>query len=818
MLMGASLAAIPSGFAQESLTSPAGESHAQVTPPLPADPAERDEELRGVRLKSLPKNLLQDQEALFTTPLRLNERQWKLTIPLAVMVTTMVASDTAAEAHVSTNATTVSHAKTFSDAGLGMMVGAGGGMYLWGKLARDEKKRETGFLSGEAATDAFIDTELIKTIAGRDRPFTSNGRGDFFNGGASFPSEHAAVSWAIASVIAHEYPGPMTKMLTYGLAGAVSAARVEAHQHFVSDAAIGSALGWYIGRQVYRARSSAADIDPRRWGRFVRDERDDELRQTSEMGSSYVPVGSWIYEAFGRLAAMGYLPRSSMSVRPWTRLSCAQMLLDAEQFSESFGEPNAEAAGLLAELGSEFDYENGLIDGGVNRRSSLENLYTRFTGISGTPLRDSYHFGQTLVDDYGRPYGKGANAIAGFTTRSEAGPFAIYFQGEYQYASSIAPYNATAQQVIAAYDSPLPYGWATRSGTTSRVRPVEAYAALNISDWQLSFGQQALWWGPDSSTSMMLSNNAGAMPMVRLARVEPLTLPPLLRWLGPTHADFFFAREGGIHYVQLGTPNHYTLHGNAADALTPPPYIWGLNLSFKPTENFELGFAHDAIFAGYGRPLNLKTFLHTFSQLGNGQAIDPGKRTTEFNVSYHVPGLRRYLVVYSEAFAYDNPVEGAFPQRFAVDPGIYLPQLPGAHKMDLRVEGANTNLPGLKEQAYFYANAHYAQGYTNYGQIFGSWIGRQGSGGVATSNYWFTARNKATISYRRMNVDKSYLQGGQLEDFSGSLTWMLRPSIEFSATSQYESWKFPLLATGTRSNVATIFGFRFFPNLQAGAQ
>ncbi len=152
----------------------------------------------------------------------------------------------------------------------------------------------------------------------------------------------------------------------------------------------------------------------------------------------------------------------------------------------------------------------------------------------------------------------------------------------------------------------------------------------------------------------------------------------------------------------------------------------------KPTENLELGVGHTAIFAGYGRPLNLETFLHTFSGYGNNQAVDPGKRTTEFNFSYRIPGLRKWLVLYSEGFSYDDPLQGKFISRYGMDPGIYLPQIPGMRKLDLRVEGVNTNLPGLKDQAYFYSNAHYPQGYTNYGQIFGSWIGRQGSGGVAT--------------------------------------------------------------------------------------
>ena len=132
-------------------------------------------------------------------------------------------------------------------------------------------------------------------------------------------------------------------------------------------------------------------------------------------------------------------------------------------------------------------------------------------------------------------------------------------------------------------------------------------------------------------------------------------------------------------------------------------------------------------------------------------------------------------------------------------------------RLDLRVEGVNTNLPGLKDQAYFYANEHYAQGYTNYGQILGSWIGRQGSGGAATSTYWFSARNKATVSYRKMVADKSFLNGGMLEDFSGSITWMVRPGIELSASSQYETWKFPLLAAGARTDTSTSFGVRLFP-------
>ena len=559
-------------------------------------------------------------------------------------------------------------------------------------------------------------------------PSPATGEEFFQRRGGSFPSQHSAISWAVASVIAHEYPGPLTKLLSYGLAGAVSVARVEAHDHFMSDAVIGSALGWYLGRQVYRARSSDADIDVRKWGKFERDENSEQSSVTSQMGSSYVPLDSWMYGAFDRLEAMGYVHHGSAMLRPWTRLECARLLAEAhEQLDEgNLVESDGIAAPLLDALDEELAHETNLREGGRNSGAQVESLYARFTGIAGTPLRDSFHFAQTLVDDGGRPYGQGANGIAGISATRRGGTVRLL----------------PARRVpVCVGDSGLQRN---RTAGDCRIRRVAVRLEYEVGhnqpsapggslrgdeqspNWQLSFGQQSLWWGPDRSTSMILSNNAEAMPMLRLERVRPLALPGFLQGLGTVRTDLFLAREGGVHYVRLGPD--FVLNGSASQPLDPPPYMWGVSISIKHTENFEFGFAHTTIFAGYGRPLNLKTFLHTFSLEGNAQAVDPerGRRSSTSPTMFR--GCRKWLVLYSEGFAYDAPNPAKFAQRFAMDPGIYLPQLPGLRKMDFRVEGFTTNLPGLAYPAYFYANQHYPQGYTNYGQIFGSWIGRQGSG------------------------------------------------------------------------------------------
>ncbi len=772
--------------------------------PIQAD----NEDYRGIRIKSLPRNILQDQGALFQSPFHTSERQWKLAVPLTVIAVGLVATDTAVEGHVTTTPSTVSRASSLSNYGVAALAGMSGGMYLWGKVAKNDHMRETGFLGGEAAIDTYLDTTLIKYIAGRDRPFTANGRGNFFNGGSSFPSQHAAVSWAVASVIAHEYPGPVTKILSYGLAGGVSAARIEGHNHFLSDAVIGSAIGWYIGRQVYRARSSDADIDVRKWGKFEKDALGEEERATSQMGSSYVPLDSWIYGAFDRLTAMGFVDAGSAALRPWTRLECGRKLAEAHQKDK---EDDPVAAPLLRALDEELAGERNLMDGGKNASAQVESVYARFTGISGTPLRDSFHFGQTITDDYGRPYGEGGNGIAGVTMRAEAGPMAFYVRGEYQYASSIPAYNATAQQAVESVDG-LPPGSAPVFRTTNRFRPIEAYATLNFSDWQLSFGQQSLWWGPGRSTGLALSNNAEAMPMVRLTRVSALKVP----LLGAVRADTFISRVGGARFVRLGPA--FVLTGTAGRSLEKQPYIWGANISFSPTENLEFGMGLTSMIAGLGRPLNLKTWVHSFSSSGNNQAIDPGDRRTEFNFSYRIPGLRNWLTLYADGLAEDEPLPLLYPRRSAINPGVYLSKLPGLPKLDLRAEGVYTNLPGLRHPSFFYFNTHYADGYRNYGQVIGSWIGRQGSGGQATSTYWFSARNNVSVSYRRLVADKSYLQGGQMNDFSGTVTWMVRPGVEVSAMTQYERWKFPVLALGAQSDVSASIQIRVFPKARAGVR
>ncbi|MGB8770329.1 MAG: capsule assembly Wzi family protein [Candidatus Korobacteraceae bacterium] len=743
-----------------------------------------------------------------TTPFRMRADNLFFLVPATGISAILVGSDTALESHLPKGTNTINLAVKASDAGMAALLGAGGGLFLWGQLSKDEHKRETGFLAGEAAMDAYIDSTAFKYIAGRERPYTGNDRGSFFAGGDSFPSSTSAVSWAAASVIAHEYPGPLTKLLAYGTAGAVSAARVVGQQHWVSDAVLGSALGWYMGRQIYRARSSYPEIDSSDWGTFEKGP-EDKIRNPGYMGSTFVPLDSWIYAAFDRLTALGYLPTYITAIQPLARMECARLTLEAQQ---QVGYPevsNTESARVVAELRTEFAAELAKLEGAANVGFELEYVYARTIQISVMPLRDSFHFAQTIFDDYGRPYGQGLNAIVGASVRAEGGPLAFYVRGEYQHSAAISDYSPATAQAIANTDQ-LPLNSVPTFPSVNQFRTIEAYVALNVANWQFSFGQQSLSWTPDAGGSLMLSNNAQAIPMLRFGRVTPFQLPGVFGLLGKLRNQFFVGRVGGYYYLRGPYPE-FPLIGNGYQLVNPQPYMWGDKLGLKMTPNFEMGVTITVMFAGEGRPATLATWLHTFSTHGNAQPVDPGKRFNGINFSYRIPGLRNWAVLYADGMTNDEPNPIAYPTRAAWDAGLYFPQLPKLPNLDLRVEGVYTNVPGYPGTGPYYANTHYANGYTTFGQIIGSWIGRQGDGIQAWATYWLSGQKKIQLAYRRQYNDPIFLGGGGLNDVSATVDWLVKRDIQISPTVQYERFNFPLVSPTPKTNVAVGLQIMLWP-------
>jgi membrane-associated phospholipid phosphatase len=719
----------------------------------------------------------------------------KTAVPFAAFTGALIASDSWISKQVPDSHVTGS--RTFSDYGVYSMAGATGGAWLLGKLTHNDHLRETGFLAGEAAIGSTADTYVLKLITQRQRPNEGNGNGNFFQGGRSFPSEHSVAAWSIASVVAHEYPGPLTKFFSYGLATAIMTARVTSKEHFASDVVVGSALGWYMGKVVYRGHHDP-ELGGEPWGETHW--KEERTPQRNSMGSPDVPLDNWIYPAMERLVALGYISTAYAGQRPWTRLQCAQMLEEAEDNQVNNPATDNDAAQLYKVLAAEFAPETRRLNGKQSMNASLDSAYVNVTGISGPPLRDSFNFGQTIVNDFGRPYGEGANTYDGITAHADAGPLSIAVQAEYQHAQAVPAYSLSTQQAIAAANFS---GVLTNAiPSLNRFQLVTGTVGLTWHNAKVSFGKQSLWWGPSESGALLMSDNAEAIPMFRIQNAEPFRIPFLSSLLGPLDVQFFLGQLSG-HNWEVNSPNI------VGPEISPQPFMHGEKLSFKPKKNLEFGMGVTAMFVGPGLPFTWSNFLRTYYVHSPNAEDNPGKRTSEFDVSYRIPNV---ATIYLDSMVVDefSPIGSSRP---TLNPGIYFPKLPKLQHVELRLEGLHEPLTTEFSPGFVYFDARrYLDGYTNNGLLMGSWIGRAGRGGQGWVTYNFSPRTKVEASYRHQEVSKDFIGGGRLVDYSMTGEALLSSSLTLSGSLTYEQWFFPVIAPDRKASTTASVQLTFWPH------
>jgi membrane-associated phospholipid phosphatase len=756
-------------------------------------------------------DFLQDQKQILTSPARIRFSDATWLVPLGGITAGLLATDHQYSASLSQNPATLRHYRDVSNAGLATLAGAGAGLYLFSYPTHNVHWRETGFLAGEAALNSWVSIQALKYSLQRERPYQGNGSGQFFDSGVSFPSSHAAVAWSIAGVIAHEYPGTLPRLFAYSMASAVSFSSVHSREHFPSDVLIGSVMGYLISQNVYRRRHDA-EAGGGAWESPHEFVTTPEMRTAAHMGSPYVPLDSWIYPAMERLAALGYLQSASLGIRPWTRSECSRLLGEAADAGQDIdGSPQAQE--LLQVLSEEFAAESEGDYGERNLHAQLESVYQRSLVISGTPLTDSYHFGQTILDDFGRPFQRGFNMVSGTSAWAVDGPFVVYARGEYQYSPSAPAESAAALGFISAADGLPPSAPSTPIAATSRFRPLEGYVGINFANWQATFGRQSLWWGPSAGGTLAFTNNAEPLAMLRVNSVSPFRLPSIFGYLGDLRLDFFLGRLTGQEFINNGALGAVA-QGQYGKNLNPQPYLSGARISFTFTSNFEFSMSKTTIYGGPGNPLTWKTFLQSSAGLHvNGEPLGDGRSVADF--SYRIPKLRNWLTLYGEGFSEDEVSPLNTPQKSVWQGGLYAAQLPKIPKLDVRVEGGSTSPVDFPNcNGCFYHNFQYLNGFTNGGQLMGSWIGRAAQGESIAGNYWLSATRKIGIEMKHRKIDREFLpQGGTQNDVQVNSDFLFRSGFRLSGILQYERWNIPLLATNRQSNLTASFQFSYLPKV-----
>jgi hypothetical protein len=157
-----------------------------------------------------------------------------------------------------------------------------------------------------------------------------------------------------------------------------------------------------------------------------------------------------------RLYSLGFLDNVYLGMRPWTHASLSHLLentsdaiADAEQ-----GPATEEAREIYEALDRELRLDaDAFCMEHVSAR--VDSTYTVARAISGMPLRDSFHLGSTIVNDYGRPYENGFKQSHRCQRYAIAGRFTLYLRGEFQGAQSATGYPPALYQTLAAVDETI---------------------------------------------------------------------------------------------------------------------------------------------------------------------------------------------------------------------------------------------------------------------------------------------------------------------------------------------------------------------------
>jgi hypothetical protein len=584
--------------------------------------------------------------------------------------------------------------------------------------------------------------------------------------------------------------------------------------------------------------------------------------QPAKLGSPYIPVDSWVYPAVLRLYSLGYVDTVYLDLRPWTRASMMHMLEDAGNLiedSEADGDPGAdEAREIYDALNHELHYDMEGPCGQYQGNTRIESVYTVARAISGTPLDDSFHLGSTIVNDYGRPFENGFNNYSGVSGYASAGRFTLYVRGEFQGAPSATGYSAALGQALSAVDSTSyyetssapPYGPTTTPynqttipqgpiATATQGRFLEAYLSYQYLNHVFSFGKQDQWLGPAQGAGMAFSNNAQNFYSFEINRIEPLNIPLLSRLTGPFRYEFLLGALRG-HTFMPNPAYEANPSPNTLNVTNPgDPWVHMEKISFRPTKDLEFGFERTVLWGGEGHsPVNIRDFLRSFFSTSSPSGTaklgpdDPGARYGSFDFSYRLPFVRKWLTLYSDSEVHDDVSPIDAPRRAAYRPGIYVSHVPGVPKLDLRVEAASTDPSASTVVSRPYGHFMYwesieRQGYTNQGQLFGDWIGREDKGGQAWITYHLSGNEWIQVNARNQKATKDFIPGSTtqtvpgtdllipggttLNDFGFQVVKRIRKDIEVNGNFTVEHWKARIYLPGEQTVTTTNIQLTWFP-------
>jgi hypothetical protein len=233
-------------------------------------------------------------------------------------------------------------------------------------------------------------------------------------------------------------------------------------------------------------------------------------------------------------------------------------------------------------------------------------------------------------------------------------------------------------------------------------------ASLKLTFWNVAVeaGRGTQWWGPGYHGSLLLTDHAFPLDMVKVGSDEAFRLPGPLKGLGEFKINSFLG--------QLEDDREFK-HAK----------IFGLRLSYLPVSWLEVGATRLTQFGGQGRNQSFpKTVVDCYKNPPNQTGQQDCNEQSMVDVRAKIPHVP-YLVPFPAGMQFygelgsEDKWSKVIPSRAAYLVGLYIPQIFAKDTTDLRIEFADTDYTRRKTSDHlvgtWYNNGNYISGMRQFG-------------------------------------------------------------------------------------------------------
>ena len=495
-----------------------------------------------------------------------------------------------------------------------------------------------------------------------------------------------------------------------------------------------------------------------------------------------LPLHHWAYEAIERLTALGVIDHAMVVTKPYSRKQAAKHVARAIERVKADQVPQdgreAIAGPLLDRLIQELRPE--LTELGVIARSSGEKSGSIRYGARLQTEVDGFSVGGGQTVRFRENRG-GEYYVNGIQNQTDARGWVELNDWA---AVMVQPKFISNRHILGI--------GATNNSQNFYMREF----SLKVSHFNIALeaGRGTQWWGPGYHGSLLLTDHAFPLDMIKLGSDESFRLPWILNGLGDWKVNTFLA--------QLERDRDFSR-----------AKLFGLRVSYLPARWLEVGVTRLTQFDGRGRDQSfpqavLDAYTGAPNQVGDRQVNEQVMidfRATVPKLPYLVP-FPAGIQLYGELGSEDKWSQIPIPSRSAVLGGLYIPQLVAGDSMDLRIEYADTDLGRRRHPEVtqvWYNNGTYTSGMRYRGFPLGHHMGTDGIDLFVRTTRYLTEDLQLGTNFNLQERDRGQPLHERKREAALDLTWWISSQAQFIVGYTYQRLKNPGQITNINPFVET---------------